>query len=102
MSEHAHPSIRTFLIVWASLLVLTGTTVWVATVELGPFNAVVALTIATMKALLVLLFFMELRYSTSLTKITVVAAIFFWFLLIGLTLSDYLTRGWSSYINPFR
>jgi len=101
MSEHAHPSIRTFVIVWASLLVLTVTTVWVATLELGPFNPVVALSIATGKALLVLLFFMELRYSTSLTKITVVAAIFFWFLLIGLTLSDYLTRGWSSYINPF-
>jgi cytochrome c oxidase subunit 4 len=102
MNEHAHPTLKTFFFVWASLLVLTGTTVWVATLELGPFNAVVALAIATIKALLVLLFFMELRYSAALTKISVVAAIFFWFLLVGLTLSDYLTRGWSSYINPFR
>lgn len=102
MNEHAHPSIRTFFIVWASLLVLTGATTWVATLELGPFNAVAALAIATAKALLVLLFFMELRYSATLTKLSVVVAIFFWFLLVGLTLSDYLTRGWSSYFNPFR
>ncbi|MGA3125603.1 MAG: cytochrome C oxidase subunit IV family protein [Candidatus Korobacteraceae bacterium] len=102
MSEHAHPTIRTFVTVWAALLLLTALTVFVATLELGPFNAIVALTIATIKALLVLLFFMELRYSTALTKVAVVAAVFFFFLLAGLTLSDYLTRGWSSYINPFR
>jgi cytochrome c oxidase subunit 4 len=102
MSEHAHPTIRTFVTVWAALLLLTALTVFVSTLELGPFNAIVALTIATIKALLVLLFFMELRYSTALTKVAVVAAVFFFFLLAGLTLSDYLTRGWSSYINPFR
>ncbi len=81
---------------------LTALTVFAATLELGPFNAVVALTIATIKALLVLLFFMELRYSTALTKVAVVSAIFFLMLLVGLSLADYLTRGWSSYINPFR
>jgi len=87
--------------VWAALLVLTAVTVFVATLDLGPFNAIVALTIATIKALLVMLFFMELRYSTALTKVAVIAAVFFLFLLVGLTLSDYMTRGWSSYINPF-
>jgi cytochrome c oxidase subunit IV len=102
MSAHAHPTVKTFVSVWAALLVLTATTVYVATLELGPLNAIVALTIATIKALLVLLFFMELRYSTALTKVIVVAAVFFLMLLAGLTLSDYLTRGWSSYINPFR
>jgi len=102
MAAHAHPTIKTFVSVWAALLVLTTVTVFVATLELGPFNAVVALTIATIKAVLVLLFFMELRYSTALTKVAVIAAIFFLFLLTGLTLSDYLIRGWSSYINPFR
>ena len=99
---HAHPTVKTFVLVWAALLIFTITTVAVASIELGPFNAVVALTIATIKALLVLLFFMELRYSTALTKVSVLAAIFFLFILAGLTLSDYLTRGWSSYINPFR
>jgi cytochrome c oxidase subunit 4 len=102
MSEHAHPTIKTFVAVWATLLVLTAVTVFVATLNLGPFNAIVALSIATVKALLVLLFFMELRYSTALTKVAMIAAVFFLMLLAGLTLSDYLTRGWSSYINPFR
>ena len=101
MTEHAHPTIKTFVAVWATLLVLTAVTVFVATLNLGPFNAIVALSIATVKALLVLLFFMELRYSTALTKVAVVAAVFFLMLLAGLTLSDYLTRGWTSYINPF-
>ncbi len=102
MAGHAHPTVKTFVAVWAALLVLTALTVGVATLNLGPFNPIVALAIATTKALLVLLFFMELRYSTALTKISVVAAVFFLMLLVGLTLSDYLTRGWSSYINPFR
>ena len=102
MSEHAHPTIKTFVTVWAALLLLTALTVFVSTLELGPFNAIVALTIATIKALLVLLFFMELRYSTALTKVAVISAVFFLMLLAGLTLSDYMTRGWSSYINPFR
>jgi cytochrome c oxidase subunit 4 len=101
MTEHAHPTIKTFVSVFVALLLLTALTVFVATLELGPFNAVVALTIATVKALLVLLFFMELRYSTALTKVAVIAAVFFLFLLVGLTLADYMTRGWSSYINPF-
>lgn len=102
MSAHAHPTVKMFVAVWAALLVLTAITVGVATLDLGPFNAVVALTIATTKALLVLLFFMELRYSTPLTKIAVVSAIFFLFLLAGLTLSDYMTRGWTQWIHPFR
>ena len=102
MSGHAHPTVKTFVAVWAALLALAALTVFAATLELGPFNAIVALTIATIKALLVLLFFMELRDSTALTKVAVIAAVFFFMLLAGLTLSDYLTRGWSSYINPFR
>ena len=101
MSAHAHPTVKTFVTVWVALLALTTLTVFAATLELGPFNAIVALVIATVKALLVLLFFMELRYSTALTKVAVVAAVFFFLLLAGLSLSDYLTRGWSSYINPF-
>jgi cytochrome c oxidase subunit IV len=99
--QHAHPTVKSFVAVWAALLVLTAITVGVATLDLGPFNPIVALGIASVKALLVLLFFMELRYSTALTKVAVVAAVFFLMLLVGLSLSDYLTRGWSSYINPF-
>ena len=47
MTEHAHPTVKTFVAVWAALLVLTALTVFAATLELGPFNAIVALTIAT-------------------------------------------------------
>jgi cytochrome c oxidase subunit 4 len=59
---------------------------------------VVALVIATIKATLVVLFFMHLRYSPKLTMATVVAAMFFLFLLLGLTMTDYLTRAWLT--NP--
>jgi cytochrome c oxidase subunit 4 len=65
---------------------------------MGDFNIVVALVIATIKATLVVLFFMHLYYSSKLTKVTVVAAIFFLFLLLALSMTDYLTRGWIT--NP--
>jgi cytochrome c oxidase subunit 4 len=70
----------------------------VARADIGPFNVVVALVIATIKATLVVLFFMHLRYSPKLTMATVVAAMFFLFLLLGLTMTDYLTRAWLT--NP--
>ena len=57
----------------------------------------VALVIATIKGTLVVLFFMHLRYSTKLTMVTVIAAMFFLFLLLSLTMTDYLTRGWATH-----
>jgi len=84
--------------IWAILMAMTLTTVLVSFVDIGPFNIVVALVIATIKATLVVLFFMHLRYSPKLTMATVVAAMFFLFLLLGLTMTDYLTRAWLT--NP--
>jgi cytochrome c oxidase subunit IV len=85
-----------YFAVWATLLVFTFVTYKVAFIELGPFNAVVALVIATLKATLVALFFMHAwRAGERLTKAVVAAAIFFLFLLLGLTMADYLTRPWS-------
>jgi cytochrome c oxidase subunit 4 len=84
--------------IWAILMVLTAVTVFASYIEMGDFNIVVALVIATIKATLVVLFFMHLYYSSKLTKVTVVAAIFFLFLLLGLSMTDYLTRGWIT--NP--
>jgi cytochrome c oxidase subunit 4 len=55
---------------------------------------VVALLIATIKGTLVVLFFMHLKYSPKLTMVTVIAAIFFMFLLFSLSMTDYLTRDW--------
>lgn len=80
-------------------MVCTGLTVYAASVDLGIFNIVVALVIATLKGTLVVLFFMHLRYSTKLTMITVIAAIFFLLILFSLSMTDYLTRAWSTSIH---
>jgi cytochrome c oxidase subunit 4 len=85
---------KLYVTIWAILMAMTITTVLVARADIGPFNVVVALVIATIKATLVVLFFMHLRYSPKLTMATVVAAMFFLFLLLGLTMTDYLTRAW--------
>ncbi len=97
--EHFDPMshlvpVSLYVAIWATLMVCTALTVFAATVELGVFNIVVALVIATLKGTLVVLFFMHLRYSTKLTMATVIAAMFFLFLLLGLTMTDYLTRAW--------
>jgi cytochrome c oxidase subunit 4 len=87
---------KTYLQVFAALMVLTATTVWVAFVDWGALNTVIALVIAVTKALLVILIFMHVRYSSQLTRIVISAGIFWLLLLIALTLSDYLTRGWQA------
>jgi cytochrome c oxidase subunit IV len=92
MSEHVLPS-KLYYGIWASLLCLTVLTAAVAFVDLGPFNTVVALVIATIKALLVVLFFMHVKYtSEKITKVVIVSAIFWLLLLLGLSLADYTTR----------
>jgi len=92
MSEHIIPA-KTYVAVWATLMVLTVVTALVSFVDLGPFNPVVALVIATFKATLVVLFFMHVKYThEKLTKTVVIAAIFWLLLLLGLSLVDYATR----------
>lgn len=82
--------------IWAVLLLCTYITYKAAFIELGRFNAAVALGIATFKATLVALFFMHVwNASEKLTKVVVVAALFFLFLLLGLTMTDYATRLWN-------
>jgi cytochrome c oxidase subunit 4 len=93
MSSHVLPP-RMYVGIFAALRALTGLTVWVATIDLGPMNVIVALTIACIKALLVILFFMHVRYSTKLTWVYVAAG-FFWFLiLVAFTMADYNSRPW--------
>ena len=84
--------------IWASLMFLTALTTGVSFIELGDWNIVLALVIATIKGTLVVLFFMHLYYSTKLTKVTMIAALFFLFLLLALSMTDYLTRPWLT--NP--
>ena len=80
--------------IFAALLVGTGLTVWVAFIDLGALNNVVMLTIACIKALLVILFFMHVRWGTRLTWVVVVSGFFWLLILFGLTMTDYLSRGW--------
>ena len=80
--------------VFVALLCLTGITYGLASIDLGPGNAAVALAIAVSKALLVVLFFMHLRSSPKLTWVVAVGGVFWLGILLTLTLSDYLTRGW--------
>ena len=93
MSGHVAP-LKLYFGVFGILMIGTLLTVVVAFYDLGPLNNVVMLTIACVKALFVVLFFMHVRWSTRLTWL-VVASGFFWLLILfGLTMSDYLTRGW--------
>ena len=91
--------VRTYLTIFAILIVLTAITVSVSFLNLGPFNTVVAIVIAVTKALLVILFFMHVRYSSRLTWAVVVGGFFWLALLLFMTLADYVTRGpgWLHY-----
>jgi cytochrome c oxidase subunit IV len=92
MSEHIS-SIKMNVSIWLALMVLTVVTAAVSFVDLGPFNTIVALIIATCKALLVVLFFMHVKYaSEKLTKLVIISAIFWLMILLLLSLADYGTR----------
>ena len=93
MSVHVVPK-KTYLLIFVILLVLTGVTMRVAFVDLGRGNTILALTIAMVKALFVILYFMHVRYSPPLTRLVVVGGFFWLLILITITLSDYLSRGW--------
>ncbi|HEY1580581.1 MAG TPA: cytochrome C oxidase subunit IV family protein [Terracidiphilus sp.] len=95
--EHHHHVVspRIYLTIVIALLILTGTTVGASYIEMGVFNPIVALGIAAVKMILVVLFFMHVKYSTKLTKLTVAAGVFTFLVLIGMTLSDYWTRAWG-------
>ncbi len=92
-STHVVP-LRVYLLVFFSLMILTATTVSVSFVDLGLFNNVVALGIATLKAALVILFFMHVRYSSRLTALVIVSGVFWLAIMVSLTLVDDMTRGW--------
>ncbi len=95
MSERIMSS-KFYYTIWIALLCLTVITAAVSFVDLGPFNTIVALVIATFKALLVVLFFMHVKdTSEKLTKTVIVAAMFWLLLLLALSMADYTTRLWS-------
>ena len=93
MSEHIVPR-KVYFAVFAALIVLTATTTAVSFLDLGPWNTVVALGIAFLKATLVVLFFMHVKYSPPLTQVTIAGGLLWLAIMIVLTLSDFMTRGW--------
>lgn len=102
MAEYAHDQhhvvpLKIYYGIFAILMLLTGITVAAAYVDLGRLNAVVALAIACFKALIVVLYFMHVKYSTRLVKLTVIAGLYWMIILFGLTLSDYLTRAFGTF-----
>ncbi|MEO7146020.1 MAG: cytochrome C oxidase subunit IV family protein [Bryobacteraceae bacterium] len=97
VSHHITP-VRTYVIIFLTLLVLTYTTAKIGEIELGDWNFVVAISIAITKALLVILFFMHAKDSSNLTKMFIGAGFFWMMILILVTLCDYISRPWQS--NP--
>ena len=93
MSGHIAPP-RMYYGVFLALMVGTALTVAVAFFDLGYFNNVVMLTIACAKALLVVLFFMHVRWSSRLTWVVASSGFFWLLILFGITMADYLSRGW--------
>jgi len=93
MTHQAVP-VKVYAAVFAALLAFTVTTVAVSKIDLGEFNFIAAMTIAVIKATLVVMFFMDVRRATSLTKLFVGAGLFWMAILIVFLLSDYLSRGW--------
>src|SRR5215212_2592278 len=99
IAGHGHVSPKsTYYTIFGALMVLTALTIGVAFVHLGRLNFPVAIAIAITKATLVVLFFMHVKYSSRLTKMVVGMAFFFLGILLLLTMTDYLSRGW--YTSP--
>lgn len=96
MSEHIVPR-TVYFVIFAALMVLTIVTVFAARIDFGneAVNTSIALAIAVAKAVLVILYFMHVRYSPRLTWVVIAGGFLWLFIMIALTLSDYLTRGWS-------
>lgn len=99
MAEHQHiASPKLYITIFAILMVCTLLTVGAAKVDLnqyfGGFNIIVALSIAVLKASLVVLFFMHARYSPGRTHLVIIAALFWLAVMLVMTMSDYISRAW--------
>ena len=93
MSGHVAPK-SLYYLVFLALMIGTGLTVLVAKFDLGPLNNVVMLSVACAKALLVILFFMHVRWSSRLTWVIAGSGFFWLLILFSITMSDYMSRGW--------
>jgi cytochrome c oxidase subunit IV len=95
VSEHI-VSPKIYILIFITLLILTLTTVYAATIDLNQhfagLNVIVALVIATCKATLVILFFMHAYYSSKRTQLVIISGVFWLAIMLSLTLGDYTTR----------
>jgi cytochrome c oxidase subunit 4 len=96
-AEHHIVSPMTYFIIFVALLVGTAITIAASYWDVGPWNPVIALAIACTKATLVVLFFMHIKYSSKLMKLTVGAGVFTFLILVGMSLADYFTRAWGQW-----
>lgn len=104
MSDHEAIHItplKTYLNVFAALLVLTFLTVFVAFFDLGRFNVLVAVSLASIKAYIVVLYFMHVKYSNKIVWLTAAAGFVWLILMLALTLADYISRGWMPLAEPW-
>ena len=92
--EETVVSKKTYFKVWSALLILLGLTVGVAYIQLGPLNTLAALTIAVVKAVIIALYFMHLRFSPRVTWVFAGAGFFWLLIMFTLSFGDYLTRPW--------
>ena len=93
MTHHVEPK-RMYFMIFGALMALTALTVWASTLDLGAMNVVVALSIASVKALVVILYFMHVRHSKPLTQLAVGVGFLWLLILLVLLLADYYTRDW--------
>ena len=92
-SVHVLP-LRVYFAVFFGLMAFTAVTVAAAFVNMGAMNNVIMMAIATIKATLVVLFFMHVRYNTRLIPVIIVSGLFFLLILFSLLFADYFSRGW--------
>jgi cytochrome c oxidase subunit IV len=90
-TKHITPN-SVYLWVLIGLLVLTALTVTVTWIDLSAFTVLVALVIATVKATIVLTYFMHLKYESRLFRVFVVMVLAIYTLVILGTFVDYLAR----------
>ena len=95
LNEHHVAPISLYLVIFGALIVGTILTVVVAKFDLGAFNNIVMLTVACAKALLVVLYFMHVRWSSRLTWVIAASGFFWLIIMFTLTMQDYMTRGWD-------
>lgn len=95
--HHKHHIVppRTYALIFGALLLGTALTVGASYIDMGPWNPIIALAIACTKAVLVILFFMHIAYSSRVTMLTVAAGFFTFLVLVSMTLTDYMSRAWG-------